>query len=182
MSAILFYRYSCSQDPPPLPSGISSYTAQVWRPSGISVVPACGLSPLTRLAWTGFHLSRIFRNRDHTVVLLHRNGLCVHRTLLFPPYFRFPFMSPDDLQCGDIWTHPSERGHGLATAGLALALYHAWQSNRRFWYLTEEINRASCLLAAKAGFHLVGRGQRRARCGLKILGQFVMTSETQSAR
>ena len=177
MDPILFYRYSC---PPgrPAPGPTGPWDAEVWRPSRAQLAPTCGLSGLTRLVWAGFHHLRIFRNRDHAVVLLLRNGSCLHRTLLFPPYFRFPFMAQDDLQCGDIWTHPDERGQGLAGAGLALAICHAWQPGRRLWYLTEEKNQASCRLATKAGFQLVGRGQRTAPLGLKSIGQFVMTVES----
>jgi len=177
MEPILFYCYSCAADRPTLGSP-SRWTTEIWHPYDAQIAPSCGLSRLTSLVWLGFHHLRIFRNRQYAAVLLRESdGTCVHRTLLFPPYFRFAFMAHDDLQCGDIWTHPDYRGQGVAGAGLLIAIHHAWRPGRKIWYLAEETNPASCRLAIKAGFHLAARGRRTAPFGLKPLGQFVMTSE-----
>jgi RimJ/RimL family protein N-acetyltransferase len=102
--------------------------------------------------------------------------------MLIPPFLRFPFMAPNDLQCGDIWTEPSERGRGLAVAGVSASVRHAWQSGRRIWYLTEEGNEPSQRLARHIGFSLVGEGQRTRRLGFRIFGQFVVTSASHDIR
>jgi len=182
MDPVLFYCHACPADRPALPS-TGRWRADIWRPHGAQLAPPCGLGRAARFAWVAFHHLRIFRNGDHAMVLIrHPDGPCVHRTLLFPPYFRFPFMAPDDLQCGDIWTQADQRGQGLAALGLSLAMRLAWAPGRRLWYLTEETNEPSCRLALKSGFVLAGRGRRTAPFGLRPAGQFVMTTRIQSAR
>jgi RimJ/RimL family protein N-acetyltransferase len=177
---LFFYRYTCLPDRA-APSPVGPWVAEIWHPTGAQIAPHCGLSSLRRITWIGFHHLRIFRNRNHAVVLIRRaDGTCVHRTLIFPPYFRFPFMASDDLQFGDIWTHPDERGQGLADTGLSLAIHHAWRPGRQLWYLAEETNQASCRLAIKSGFHLAGCGRRTRRLGLKIFGQFVVTTPSHA--
>jgi RimJ/RimL family protein N-acetyltransferase len=116
------------------------------------------------------------------MILLLRGETCVHRTLLIPGFFRFPFMAANDIQCGDIWTLPAERGKGLALVGLSVAIRRAWQPGRRIWYLTDESNKASNQLARRAGFLLLGNGRRTRRLGLKLLGEFVVTTVAQNAR
>lgn len=86
-------------------------------------------------------------------------------------------MESHDLQCGDLWTHPAERGRGFGRLGLSVALFHAWRPGRRVWYLTQATNEASARLARGMGFELVGQGRRTSRVGMKVLGQFVMTIE-----
>ena len=174
MSMILFYCRVAGTTAPPLPVLPPGITAIFWRP-GFALAPA-GVLPLPhRVVWSAFHHLRVFRNRDHAIVMLQRSGACVHRTLVFPPYFRFPFMNDTDLQFGDLWTDPRERGKGLGSLGLAIGLRHGWQPGRRFWYLTEENNEASRRLALRHGFSLIGQGERVARFGLRAFGQFEMT-------
>lgn len=176
MDAVLFYTLKLPDRPTKPELAGPGLEASIWQPSGLSLAPANSLSLTGRVAWSTLHHLRVFRNRDHAMVLLERDGVCVHRTLLFPPYFRFPFMNESDLQFGDLWTDPSERGRGLASTGLALGLWHAWRPGRRFWYLTEESNESSRRLAIRLGFMLTGTGLRTCRLGIRAFGQFVMTN------
>jgi RimJ/RimL family protein N-acetyltransferase len=182
MWEILFFRIDCDSVPPPIRRCPTGTTIEIWRPAGLALAPACSLSPLSRMAWWAFHHLRIFGNRDHAVVWLRRDNTCVHRTLLIPSFFRFPFMASSDLQCSDIWTAPNERGRGLAAAGVAAALRHGWKPGRRIWYLTEAGNEPSCRLARNLGFSLVGCGQRTRPLGLRVFGQFLMTTSEKSVR
>jgi GNAT superfamily N-acetyltransferase len=180
MGEILFYCIDCDRSPFPAARSLPGIVAEVWHPSGLSLAPLCGFSFLSRVIWPAFHRFGLFGNRDHAILWLHRDSICLHRTLLIPPFFRFPFMAPDDLQCGDIWTAPNERGRGLAAAGVTAALRHGWKPGRRIWYLTEIGNEPSCRLARNLGFSLVGHGRRTRPLGLRVFGQFLMTTADKS--
>src|ERR1017187_9070741 len=173
MSEILFYCINCDLPPPPIVLPPPGITITVWHPPDLRFAPACGLSWLSRAAWPACHWLGLFGNRDHAILCLRRDTTYVHRTLLIPPFFRFPFMAANDLQCGDIWTGPSERGRGLAVVGVSAAVRHAWRPGRRIWYLTEAANVPSIRLAHHAGFSLVGKGKRTRKLGLRFFGQFV---------
>jgi RimJ/RimL family protein N-acetyltransferase len=104
-----------------------------------------------------------------------KDGRVVHRSTLFPPFFRFPFMQRHDLQIGDTWTDPSERGRGLA--GVAVRIARATvPTDGRVWYIVDEKNTASIRVIEKAGFELLGRGTRRARLFIRVLGYYALTS------
>jgi RimJ/RimL family protein N-acetyltransferase len=156
--------------PPPLPAGVA---ARVWRPSWGGAPPAAIRDP-KHWVWWAFHNLRVFANRDFGVVLLERDGRLVHRSGVFPGFFRFPFMAPDDLQIGDTWTAPEARGQGLAglAIGVARAAFGRAGVGRRFWYLTESENRASITVAERQGFALVAPGRRLPRAGFAILGYY----------
>ena len=84
-------------------------------------------------------------------------------------------MSAADLQVGDTWTSPSERGKGLATSALgAIVECHA-AVGRNLWYVAEEQNVASIRVAEKAGFARAGYGHRTTRFGFRIFGEYVIT-------
>lgn len=151
-----------------LPPG---YRSVSWLPRGLSPKPS-GLPWLPFVVWTAFHHLRIFSNRDYAVILILRDGRIVHRSCVFPRYFRFPFMSAVDLQIGDTWTCESCRGQGLAAYGLAEAIRQFRASARDFWYLCDESNQASLRVAEKVGFRRIGHGFRTKRFGLRFLGSF----------
>lgn len=182
MGEILFYRIDCDQSSPPAVPSLAEIATEIWRPSNAGHAPNCGLSNLSRMAWLALHWLDLLGNRDYAILWLHRNGVCVHRTMLIPPFFRFPFMAPGDLQCGNIWTEPAERGRGLAVAGVSTAVRYAWRSGRRIWYLTEADNEASQRLARRTGFCLVGHGERTRLLGMRLFGQFVVTSANDKIR
>jgi RimJ/RimL family protein N-acetyltransferase len=158
------------------PTLAAGYEVSVWRPSRRSVAPA-GMHGGAFPVWWLFHHLRMFSNRDYGVTTIRRGGRVVHRTCVFPRYFRFPFMAEQDLQIGDTWTDPAHRGKGLAVAGLLASVQAFELSGRRFWYLTEANNHPSQRVAEKSGFHLAGSGVRTTRFGLRALGQFKLTTE-----
>jgi len=144
-----------------------------WRPTWKQCVPrGFPLKPFA--AWWLLHYLRVFANRDYGLLAAYDGETVVHRTCVFPPYFRFPFMAKDDLQFGDIWTAEAYRGRGLARLGVAKALQEHTRTGRRFWYVTDEGNRASIRVAERAGFSLHGRGHRARRLGIRLLGSFVV--------
>ena len=152
-----------------------------WRPSWTSATPN-GVPRSPYAIWTLLHHLRVFGNRDFSIVLAYDAGRVVHRTCVFPPYFRFPFMEPADLQLGDIWTHPSYRGQGLARRALRSALVEgARDAPRRFWYLAHRDNLASRALAESLGFQVVATAERTTRFGCRVLGIYAFQQEAGPA-
>lgn len=143
----------------------------VWRPSLLNWQPP-GPQGLRFLIWWVCHWLRVFGNRDYAVIAFSDRGEIVHRSCIFPKYFRFPFMSPHDLQIGDTWTAPSHRGQGLAVWGVLEAVALSSQTGRVFWYLTERSNTASIRVVRKARFELYGPAARTAPFGLRLFGSF----------
>lgn len=145
-----------------------------WHPHGGSVCPPHNFS-LRFLVWWAFHQLRVFYNRDYAVFLIFDGHRLVHRSCIFPGFFRFPFMGPGDLQVGDTWTHPDLRGQGLATHALrAIAASKAGT----LWYVVEAANQASIRAVEKAGFERAGMGQKRPRAGLRMFGYYAIERET----
>ena len=153
-----------------MPAG---YVWRLWTPSAGGLLPD-GLPFFPFGIWTTMHHLRLFANGDYGVLVVHHSDRIVHRSGLFPRYARFPFMTKEDLQIGDVWTDPEHRNRGLASFALQeLARAKAGQG-RRIWYVVEPDNAASIRTVEKAGFALVGTGARTKRLGLSLLGQFVM--------
>jgi RimJ/RimL family protein N-acetyltransferase len=126
------------------------------------------------MVWWLFHVLHIFANRSYRVIVISHEGTPVHRSCIFPGYFRFPFMESQDLQVGDTWTSPEHRGKGLATWGLCEAIKVAQKSGGRVWYLVDDDNPASIRVCTKVGMRQVGTGRRTRRMGLRLFGAYVM--------
>ena len=171
----LFYLIEPAEAEPPN-STAERYTIEVWRPSLTSLRPR-GFALLPFGVWWLLHYLRVFTNRGYALVAIYDGDHLVHRTCVFPRYYRFAFMQPGDLQLGDIWTAESHRGRGLGRLGLMAAIGSA-STHQRWWYVVEPDNSASIRLAEKVGFRLHGRGIRTAPAGLRPLGRFVLTETT----
>lgn len=86
-------------------------------------------------------------------------------------------MKGQDLQVGDTWTAPTERGKGLARWALEKAINRFSTEDNNIWYVCEETNLASIKVAHSAKMHLVGRGCRSTKFGLSIFGQFLINEK-----
>jgi RimJ/RimL family protein N-acetyltransferase len=119
--------------------------------------------------------------RRFAEVSIWRDGSLVHRLIVTPRWFRFPFMSPGELQIGDLWTRPGNRGQGLAHA--AIGEVHRLYSREasRFWYVVAEENAASIALIESCGYELVGVGRRTAPAGIRLAGRFEIESTPLSS-
>lgn len=133
-------------------------------PEGIPLIPF--------LVWWVMHYLRIFKNSNYGILLIYHERMLIHRAGIFPGYFRFPFMSREDLQIGDIWTHRKYRNRGIALFAIKQILHLKKSPDRKFWYVVEENNLASIRVIEKAGFDKVGEGIRKKKFGLKLLGNF----------
>jgi RimJ/RimL family protein N-acetyltransferase len=167
----LFYaKVGSSGSSDPLPEG---YRWTLWRPSSGGITPA-GLSLIPFGVWWILHALHVFRNRDYGLFLIYHVGTLVHRSVITPGYFRFPFMERDDLQVGDTWTSGDHRGKGLATFALRQITASDYQASRRYWYVVDEDNTPSIRVVEKAGFQRLARGARHTRLGIRLLGTYAI--------
>lgn len=153
-----------------LPPG---YDYRFWRPTLLDLAPPTLGRKFS--AWSLMHFFGIFRNRDFCLLLItDPDKNIVHRSCIVPAYFRWPFMSREDLQISSTWTDIDQRGKGLATKALAYAVEAMAKPGRVFWYTTREENAASVAVCVKAGFAFAGHASRVSCMGLRILGQLVL--------
>ena len=145
-----------------------------WRPGQFILRPS-GFSLMPFGVWWLLHQLRVFANRGYALTAIYCGDKLVHRTCVFPRYFRFPFMAKGDLQIGDVWTSPSNRGQGLAEIAMRQAIGKAGILRGRWWYVVHSDNAASIRLAEKVGFRLHGRGVRSRRWGVGALGCYQIT-------
>jgi RimJ/RimL family protein N-acetyltransferase len=173
--SVLFFkgRPESAPLPPSLPLG---YGFLFWRPSLTRICPPeVGLYPF--LIWWLLHMLRIFRNREYGIFLICHGTKWVHRSVVMPRYFRFPFMSSCDLQVGDVWTEEHERSRGLASFALLSILAADPNRQRSYWYVVEESNSASSRVAERAHFRRAALGIRTSFCGVRFLGAYQIREE-----
>ena len=156
-----------------IPELTPGFEAILWRPGQGRMVPfGCPLFPF--LVWWAFHHLRIFTNRDYGVLLIVHHRKLVHRSLVTPRYFKFPFMATDDLQIGDTWTDPAFRGRGLAGCAIGEIGQRLGARSRAFWYVVHDENAASIKVVERLQFALVGRGHKQAPFRLPLLGRYAI--------
>ena len=105
--------------------------------------------------------------------VLHFSGYTLdHYSAFTAHYWRFRFLGDEDLQIGDTWTHPLERGRGLAFFALRQILAVKQETGRRFWYVVEKTNLPSIRVIEKAGFTVVGQGSFVEPLRIKLFGSY----------
>jgi RimJ/RimL family protein N-acetyltransferase len=119
-----------------------------------------------------YHFLRVFRSREYGGIYIVRAGRIVHRSLVIPKYYRYPFMGSDDLQVGLTWTDPDFRGMRLATAALRKLVAAHFAPNRHIWYIVYADNKPSIAVSTRAGFREVGRIRQVAPLGFAPLSRY----------
>ena len=173
---IVFYRIDKghAQAEPDVPQDVD---IAFWQPARHGRPTGLFASRTNRVWWLLDRLG-IFARRDFTVVAVYRDSALLHRLIITPKWYRFPDMSPRDLQMGMLWTAPEARGQGLARAAIAAAHRRFAGQFDRMWYLVEEDNTASRRLIERLGYREIGRGWRTAPLGLSPIGRFRMAAES----
>jgi GNAT superfamily N-acetyltransferase len=146
-----------------------------WRPAHDGP-PPLGPHVAENLAWFAFDRLGRFSSHAFEELSVWRGGRLLHRLIVTPRWFRFPFMAADDLQVGALWTAPEARRLGLARAAMREALRR--HTGRSFWYVVDDANAASIGLAEGCGYRMAGAGRRTRPLGVPGLGQFRMESAT----
>lgn len=167
---VLFYRRAVGVPPSGVepPRGV---TVRIWLPSEHGLPPRGSRGRASNWVWWAFEALGLFAEPGFAEVTLWRDGRRLHRLIVTPRWFRFPFMGRGDLQLGDLWTDPAARGQGLARAAIAEALRLARHADQ-VWYLADAQNDASARLAESVGFQLHGAGRRTRPLGLHLAGWF----------
>jgi RimJ/RimL family protein N-acetyltransferase len=138
-----------------------------WTPSLMNVAPGDLIAERTGFIknWL-FHLPSIARSTDpYKVFMLQDGERIVAQCLVTKPSARFPFMGPDELQIGLVYTAPQQRTKGLARRLVAAVI----ASHRRcpaYWWITSDDNIASQKVAEGNGFTRFGRAIRTSRFGI----------------
>ena len=172
----------------------ANFPHQVWQKNGLTIVKPVlrnlGFAAQYRpfAAWCIYHFGRVFINDRFMMVACFKDGRMVHRTCVFPGFYKFPFMDKNDLQLGDIWTREDHRGKGLASRAIGYVLSLSDFKDTIFWYVVEPGNTESIRLAEKHGFAVSCSAEKKKRLGLSFLGWYDVsplsagTSQTTHAR
>lgn len=116
----------------------------------------------------------LFAGDECGALLILDGDRLAHYSQFSPRYWRFPGMRDDDLQIGDTWTDPADRGSGLASFALEKVIAATYKPGRNFWYVVGATNAPSIRVVEKAGFALIGQGSWVRPFGIKLLGSYVM--------
>jgi RimJ/RimL family protein N-acetyltransferase len=165
---ILFYAAEPAERPldrPPLDADV-----RLWCPHTDGLPRRCPRYA-TNLCWWAADRLGAFASHDFTELSLWRGDRMLHRLVVTPRWYRFPFMAPDELQIGALWTDPSERGRGLARAAIMEAHRLAAHATR-LWYLVDAGNLPSIALIESCGYRCIGTGRRTRPLGLTPAGRF----------
>jgi RimJ/RimL family protein N-acetyltransferase len=165
-----FYQLDPKHVAEPLPSHLQS---SCWRPERDGP-PGPGSRRVANHFW--WVLSKVggFSRSGFAELRVERDGRVVHRLIVTPRWYRFPFMGPRDLQVGDVWTAPAARRQQLARAALGEVQRRFARDGATIWYVTEADNVASAALARACGYRHVATGRRTRRLGTALLGQYLI--------
>jgi RimJ/RimL family protein N-acetyltransferase len=153
-----------------LPSG---YALRIWRPGENRLPP---LRSALHLAWWAQDKLGCFATHGFAEISIWRDERLLHRLIVTPRWYRFPFMDAADLQIGAVWTRPEARGQGLARTAIGEAHRLFGEGTPWFWYVVDDGNRASVALIESCGYRLVGKGLRTRPLGIAPLGRFCLES------
>ncbi len=157
-----------------LPPG---YWWTMWRPTWGDLWPREVTDLKNRLKFifrTAIYFLGLFAGDECGALLILRGTHLAHYSQFSPRYWRFPAMRAGDLQIGDTWTDPADRGRGLALFALEHVIAAHYRPGRKFWYVVAASNAASIRVVQKAGFKLVGTGAWVKPLGIKLTSAYVM--------
>jgi RimJ/RimL family protein N-acetyltransferase len=164
----LIFRVRGGSLPMPQPkTELNGLRFSIWEPNRFSLKPPGQAAYF--VAWWGLHESRVFKNRNYSVLIVRDGDRVVHRTCVMPAWFRWPFMSPEDIQISDTWTDVDYRGRGIAAAAAGLVVARS-APEQYVWYSTQVSNEPSLAVCRSVGMDQVGRAMRTHRLGLRLLG------------
>ena len=166
-----FFRYD--PDAPAGPAVLLPEDMKIrcWRPDRDGYPPPRSRR-ISNLVWWAFAEAGRFSRPGFAEICLEREGRLLHRLIVTPAWHRFPFMAPEDLQIGDVWTSVAARRKHLARLAIAETHRLFASEQARFWYVTDAKNEPSQALARSCGYRLVAIGRRTGWAPL--LGQYVI--------
>lgn len=170
---VRFFQYDPRAAARPLPQLSPDLHIHCWQP-GRQGWPPRGSRGLKNQLWWLLTRAGAFARPDFTEIRIERAGRPLHRLIVTPRWYRFPFMAAGDLQIGDLWTSPGARRQRLAEAAIAEAHRRFADDCGTFWYVADADNEASTALAKSCGYRQVATGRRTRPFGTRILGRYVI--------
>ena len=168
-----FYRFDFEDQAEIAPSNLAAVQFSCWRPATDGPPPR-GSRNIANYFWWLLETSGGFASHDFTELRIEEGGSTIHRLIVSPRWYRFPFMAEGDLQIGDVWTLPSARRRQLARAAISEAHHRFARDGARFWIVASADNAISGALARSCGYRLAAVGRRTRRFGVALFGQFVL--------
>jgi RimJ/RimL family protein N-acetyltransferase len=168
-----FYRYDPGAPAAPPPPLAADLQVHWWRPARDGL-PGGGSRRLSNYVWWALAKAGGFSGEGFAEYRIERAGRVIHRLIVTPRWYRFPFMGRDDLQIGDVWTWPDARRQELARSAIAEVHRDLAHANTAIWYVTDADNAASAALARACGYRLVATGRRVRRFGSSVLAQYMI--------
>ncbi len=147
----------------------------IWRPHLERPLPPFHLhglgkeKMLTLPSLIFFYLSDIFRSAPRAyniAIATNESQRVIGFVVLRAGDFRFPFMSPEDLQLGPVWIADAYRGCGLAVNLCRLVLLQVTERKTNVWWVCRHDNEPSKAVAGKLLFSLECAANRRSLLGL----------------
>jgi RimJ/RimL family protein N-acetyltransferase len=145
-----------------MPAGLQTH---IWQPRLLHPCPSyqmCNLSDERTISLPAliiFYLYAMMRGTASTyriAIATDESRVVRGFALVKEGDFRFPFMAPQDVQLGPVWTSPDYRGRGLATNLCRLALFEITGSAKNVWWLCRHENEPSKAIAKKLGLNVEG--------------------------
>lgn len=131
---------------------------EIWKPSYRSIKHS--RLPSKYFLWWFFHYLHIFRNENLQIWLFYIKDEIAHFFCVVPKYYRWPFMSENDVQIAYVVTAKKFRGNNIAYNAIAKAI-NDLKVDGDIWYVTDSNNYASQKLAEKLGFEFFANGERK---------------------
>ncbi len=148
-----------------------NYELIKWKPGTLKIIPPKQSIGTFLFFWL-FNYLKIFKNTRYSAYLLQKKDEIITRIVVFPAFFRFPFMDKKDIQVGYIFSDTNYRGQGLAKWTLKNIIND--NLSKKIWYVTEEKNKASIKLAQSCGLKFYAYGQRTKPLGISLFGKFII--------
>lgn len=167
-----FFRRDVGDGPEQLPLS-TDLQLRFWQPE-VDGFPPRGARGISNQLWWALVTVGGFARKGFTEVRIEKSGRLLHRLIVTPRWYRFPFMGERDLQIGALWTAPEARRKRLARIAIAAAHHRFGSDDAHFWYVADATNAASQALARSCGYELVATGRRTRRFGTRLLGQYVI--------
>lgn len=153
---VVYKKKSISKDKYPVAN--IPYKLRIWKPELLSILPPN--KSIKYIFYWLFHQCGVFRNKNYSAYLLFDEKKLISSLLVVPKYFKWPFMSDNDVQFTYVMTDSNYKGQGLAGVLINQAMKNLSKKADSFWYVTDTKNKASMRVAEKLGFKNIGSAQR----------------------
>ncbi|OQA66628.1 MAG: hypothetical protein BWY36_00871 [Candidatus Diapherotrites archaeon ADurb.Bin253] len=150
----------------------TSYRYCVFIPSLWEPVPKGIEINLTFFLWSIYSILWKIKKNVYELHLLYDKDILIHYSVVLPKYYRFPFMERKDIEIGPCWTHKNYRGQHLYPFVLTKIINKFTNKQINVWMFCDEGNISSRSGILRAGFEIVGYGEKTRLLGLKLLGQY----------